>query len=234
MKTIATRLFTAVRRRLIDAPRGMGHPVPAEAFDREYATGHWNLLFSEEELPRTQILVGLIASLSPRPAVLDLGCGSGRLAQLLASHFPARYLGVDLSAEGLRRAQSLGLNGCEFVQDDFETWSPAGLFDAVVFNESIGYAHDPAAAVQRFFSCLNPGGRVLISYYRSGNHKAIWRRIARVAETLQETSARNRLGATWDVKLLRPRIAARPGMSSRVASLSAASPPADKISPAHP
>jgi len=26
-------------------------------------------------------------------------------------------------------ARSLGLNGCEFIQGDFETWPPAGRFD---------------------------------------------------------------------------------------------------------
>jgi len=63
----------------------------------------------------------------------------------------ARYVGVDLSSAALQRAQAFGLSGCEFVRGDFETWLPTERFDVVVFNESIGYARDPAATVRRFF-----------------------------------------------------------------------------------
>jgi SAM-dependent methyltransferase len=142
---------------------------------------------------------------APQPTVLDVGCGSGRLAQLLTPVRPARYLGMDLSGAALQRAQALGLEGCEFIRGDFETWLPNERFDVVVFNESIGYARDPAATVRRFFDYLNPPGGLVISYYRSGSHAAIWHRIAGVAETIQAVVVRNERGAIWDIKLLRPR-----------------------------
>jgi SAM-dependent methyltransferase len=208
MKITATRLFSAVRRRLIDDPRGLGHPVPAEVFDRDYAAGRWDLLFADEEAPRNQMVADLIASVAPQPAVLDVGCGSGRLAQLLAPSRPARYVGVDLSSAALQRAQALGLGGCEFVRGDFETWHPTERFDVVVFNESIGYARDPAATVNRFFGSLNAPGVLVVSYYRSGNYTAIWRRIAGIAETSREVVVRSDRGATWDIKLLRERLPA--------------------------
>jgi SAM-dependent methyltransferase len=205
MKFTANRLFSAVRRRLIDGPRGLGHPVAADVFDRDYAAGRWDLLFAEEEMPRNQAVIGLISAITPRPAVLDVGCGSGRIAQLLAPLPPTRYLGVDLSGAALQRAQALGLGGCEFFRGDFETWFPAERFDVVVFNESLGYARDPAATVRRFSGCLNPPGGLVVSYYRSGNHAAIWRRIAGVAVEIQAVVVRNERGAIWDIKLLRPR-----------------------------
>jgi SAM-dependent methyltransferase len=205
MKITAARLFSAVRRRLIDDPRGLGRPVPAEVFDRDYAAGCWDLLFADEETPRNRTVADLIAGVTPHPTVLDIGCGSGRLAQLLAPLGPARYVGLDLSSAALQRAQALGLGGCEFVHGDFEKWLPTGRFDVVVFNESIGYAHDPAATVRRFSGCpISPGGLV-VSYYRSGNYTAIWRRIAGVAETIQAVVVRNKRGAIWDIKLLRQR-----------------------------
>ena len=207
MKTAAARLLAAVRRRLIDNPRGLGHPVAVEIFDRDYAAGRWDLLFADAETPRNQMVADLIAGVASQPTVLDVGCGTGRLAQLLASMRPARYVGVDWSSTALERAQALGLDGCEFVRGDFETWLPSGRFDIVVFNESLGYARDPAAVVRRFCGCLNAPGSLVISYYRSGNHTAIWRRIAGVAATTREVMIRNDLGATWDIKLLRPRTA---------------------------
>ncbi|HTZ20334.1 MAG TPA: class I SAM-dependent methyltransferase [Opitutaceae bacterium] len=205
MKITVARLFAAVRRRLIDKPRGLGHPVPAEVFDRDYAAGRWDLLFADQETPRNRMVADLIAEMAPHPTVLDLGCGSGRLAQLLAPSRPARYVGMDLSGAALQRAQALGLGGCEFVQGDFETWYPADRFDVVVFNESIGYARDPAATVRRFFGCLNNPGGLIVSYYRSGNYAAIWRRIVGVAATTREVVVRNGPDTIWDIKLLRQR-----------------------------
>jgi SAM-dependent methyltransferase len=187
MKVSAARLFSAIRRRLLDDPRGFGHPVPAEVFDRDYAAGRWDLLFADEETPRNRTVADLIAGVAPQPLR------------------PVRYVGVDLSRVALQRARALGLGGCEFVCSDFETWYPTERFNIVIFNESIGYARDPAATVSRFFGCLRVPSGFVVSYHRSGNHTAIWRRIAGVAETIREVVARNDPGAIWDIKLLRPR-----------------------------
>jgi SAM-dependent methyltransferase len=151
------------------------------------------------------MVADLIAKMTPHLTVLDIGCGSGRLAQMLTPLGPTRYVGLDLSRVALQRAQALGLGGCEFFRGDFETWFPAERFDVVIFNESLGYARDPAATVRRFSGCLNPLGGLVISYYRSGNHAAIWRRIAGVAVESQAVVVRNERGAIWDIKLLRPR-----------------------------
>lgn len=205
--SLASRIIQRLRRQLIDAPRGLGHPVPAAAFDREYDSGHWDLLFNDEELPRNEALVRQIVAL-PRahPAVLDIGCGSGRLAQLLAPLRPAHYLGVDLSAAGLRRARSLGLPGCEFIEGNFETWRPpaAQMFDAVIFNESIGYASDPRATLLAFAPCVRAGGFLLVSMFQSGNHVALWQRIASRFAVVEETVIRGPHGQAWDIRAFSP------------------------------
>jgi SAM-dependent methyltransferase len=210
----------------------LGRPVPAEVFDRDYAAGHWDLLFADEETPRNRTVADLIAGVVPHPTVLDIGCGSGRLAQLLAPVGPARYVGVDLSGAALQRAQALGLGGCEFVRGNFETWLPTERYDVVVFNESIGYARDPAAIVRRFSGCLISPGGLVVSYYRSGNYTAIWRRIAGVADTIRAVVVRNERGATWDIKLLHQR--SRAGAPPDVCRDCRPYVPADKISPDHP
>jgi SAM-dependent methyltransferase len=189
------------------------------------------LLFADEETPRNRTVADLIAGVAPHPTVLDIGCGSGRLAQLLAPVGPARYVGVDLSGAALQRAQALGLGGCEFVHGDFETWLPTERFDVVVFNESIGYARDPAATVRRFAGCLISPGGLVVSYYRSGNYAAIWRRIAGVAETIRATVVRNERGAIWDIKLLRERFPA--GVPPDLGRDCRPSDPTDKISSDH-
>ncbi len=208
MISFTRRLIQRLRRRFLDAPRGLGHPVPASAFDREYDSGHWDLLFGEAELPRNRVLLDFVVSLAPRPAVLDIGCGSGRLAQLLAPHRPSRYVGLDLSSAGLRRARALGLAGCEFIAGDFETWRPTGTdtFDTIIFNESIGYARDPRSTLRAFAPYLRPNGLILVSYFRSGNHRALWQRIAACFTVARECTVRNARGQAWDIRALHPRI----------------------------
>lgn len=206
MIAFVEKIFRYLRRRFIDAPRGLGHPVPAAAFDREYAAGHWDLLFAPEELPRNRLLLDLTLALTPHPRVLDIGCGSDRLAQLLAPHAPARYFGLDLSTEGLERARTLALPECEFLVGDFETWRPAEAerFDAIIFNESIGYARDPAVTLAAFATYLAPCGQLLVSYFRSGNHDALRRRITRHFVVSRAEIIASSGGQVWDIRALRP------------------------------
>ncbi len=204
MTTFVTRVIRHLRRRFIDGPRGLGHPVPRSAFDREYVAGHWDLLFTDAELPRYAVLLELILAVSPHPTVLDIGCGNGRLAQLLSTHNPQRYVGIDLSPEGLRCARALALPACEWIEANFEHWraEPDDIFDAVVFNESIGYATDPLATLAAFAPLVRPGGTLLVSYYRSGNYRAIWRRVTRQFPVKFERCVANDRHQFWDIRSL--------------------------------
>lgn len=203
------RLLARVWRRLhfvLHGRRaGLGQPVPVEALDREYATGHWDHFFGPDERTRHDALVGLILTANPRPRLLDLGCGSGRLASLLPADALAGYLGVDVSAEGLRRARALALPPPRdrFEQHDFEAWTPArGAYDVITFNECLGYAPDPRRTARRFAAALAPGGAVIVSHFRSGNHEAFWRRLGRDFAFASERVATNAKGQTWDLRVL--------------------------------
>jgi trans-aconitate methyltransferase len=192
-------------QRIIRDPAGMGRPVPKEAFDKEYRSGNWDHFDGPEEAPRNLILAGLVAERFKRPSILDLGCGSGRLTQIYQAHPFARYVGVDVSTEGLKKALSRGLARVEFLEADFESWRPTESFDAIIFNESIGYSRDPAETLRQFSAHLLHGGLFFISHFQSGNHKAQWRRIERACEVLLATSVASKSGKVWDIKVLRPR-----------------------------
>lgn len=197
-------LLQRLRRRFLLKPAGYGHPVDQATVDGEYRHGAWAHFHALPELPRQSVLVGYVTQLQDNPAILDLGCGSGRLAQLLQSHPFRRYLGVDFSPEGLRVARGLHLKGCEFAEGNFETWTPAEKFNVIIFSECIGYAHDPGAMVARFLPWLEAGGTVVISYFRSGHWPALWRRVESHLQIFAATTVANDRGQTWDIKLLRP------------------------------
>ncbi len=205
MTGILRRLQDRLIQKLLRDPAGYGRPVPKEALDTEYRSGNWDHFFSFEELPRNLVLAGAVHHLFARPAVLDVGCGSGRLAQIFQCHPFSRYLGVDLSAEGVARARSLGLPGTEFTEGNYEFWRPQGHFDAIIFNECIGYAHDPAETLGAFAAHLAPEGRFFLSHFRFGAYRAQWRRMERVTEVVAATAVMSPRGQIWDIKILRPR-----------------------------
>jgi SAM-dependent methyltransferase len=99
------RILDGLTQRLIRGPRGGGKPVPEDALDAEYTSGNWDHFFDEREAPRYAALASLIrAHAAQPPRLLDVGCGSGRLAAQFSPGELGGYLGMDLSTEGLRRA----------------------------------------------------------------------------------------------------------------------------------
>jgi len=204
MKLFRPDLLAKLRRKFLLEPAGYGRPVDQAAVDGEYRSGAWAHFHQLPELPRQSVIVGYVTALHPNPAILDLGCGSGRLAQLFAPHPFRRYLGVDLSPVGIGLARALGLARCEFVEGNFETWRPAEKFGVILFSECIGYAHDPGALVAAFLPWLEPGGTVVISHFRYGHWEAHWRRVLRHLAPFAAVTVANECGQTWDIKLLRP------------------------------
>lgn len=205
MKFPASDFIVRLRRKFLLAPAGYGRPIPKAALDREYGSGSWAHFRELPELARQSVVVGAVTALYPNPSVLDLGCGSGRLAQLFSPHSFGRYVGVDISTEGLRLARELKLARCEFLEGDFETWRPADKFDVIMFSECIGYARDPGALTAAFAEYLTPGGMVVISHFRFGHWRAHWRRVERRLALFDRTTVTNIKHQTWDVGLLRPR-----------------------------
>jgi SAM-dependent methyltransferase len=99
-------------------------------------------------------------------------------------------VGVDVSREGLAKARMLNLPHVEWVEANYESWRPDTQFDAIIFNECIGYAADPAATLAAFARHLAPDGRFILSHYRFGSFAAQWRRMASVCDTLHATADR--------------------------------------------
>jgi 2-polyprenyl-3-methyl-5-hydroxy-6-metoxy-1,4-benzoquinol methylase len=205
LKFMIEKILRSLRRRLIDAPRGFGHPVPAAAFDAEFRSGHWRLLDSLDEKARYAAPVALIGSCHPRPRLLDAGCGSGRLAASFPPDALASYHGVDLSEEAIRHAHDFAPANSVLQQGDLETWNAPGRYDVIVINEVVGYFHDPVVTLTRLTASLEPGGTLIVSLYRWGNAPAIWRRLATRFKTLHATVVTNPGGdKNWDIRTLTP------------------------------
>ena len=107
-----------------------------------------------------------LAGVAPGMRVLDLGCGAGDVSLLAARLVgpSGTVVGIDASADALalaeRRAQHLGLENVHFVQRDVRQLTAASLpvtsFDALVGRLILMYLPDPAAALRRCLSLLQP------------------------------------------------------------------------------
>jgi demethylmenaquinone methyltransferase/2-methoxy-6-polyprenyl-1,4-benzoquinol methylase len=93
--------------------------------------------------------------------VLDVATGTGLVAGDMAEKFDARVVGLDQSAEMLRRASERGIPEFTAVRGDGQRLPFAdGTFDAVVHTYLLRYVDDPASTLEELARVLRPGGRM--------------------------------------------------------------------------
>ncbi len=162
-----------------------------EAEAQAYFAGHahdWDELrrmHSSDEA----IEAALARALGPAPLgrLLDIGTGTGRMAELFAER--AEYIvALDKSLAMLRVAraklQHLPTERVELVQGDFASLPfAAGSFDTVLFHQVLHFAQLPAAALAEAARVTRPGGRIAIVDFA-----------AHQREELRERHAHARLG----------------------------------------
>lgn len=185
-----------------------------EYWDKTYLAGRWDFLFSPDELGHYLLLQGYIVHVCRARRVLDAGCGAGRLLELLLPYSLDRYVGFDVSSEALARCRTVAgqHRGIELHLANMESFLPSELFDVVVFNESIYYAPDPIAILEKAAGWLVPDGALLLSVWRGGfrpdrpglfhDHEEFWAQASRSFTTRQANAVTNQKGQTWDVRVL--------------------------------
>lgn len=133
----------------------------------------------------------LAEALAPAPLgrVLDIGTGTGRMAQLFADR-AEHVIALDKSPAMLRvaraRLQHLGHDRVEMVQGDFASIPlGAATVDTVLFHQVLHFAHNPGDALAEAARVTRVGGRVAIVDFA-----------AHQREDLRERYAHARLGFT--------------------------------------
>ncbi|MBQ8111155.1 MAG: class I SAM-dependent methyltransferase [Clostridia bacterium] len=97
-------------------------------------------------------------------AVLDVGCGTGFLIDILAKQRSARYCGVDLSDEMIRVAKGKDIPGAEFTVGSADRLPYADeSFDIVACSQSFHHYPYPEKAMREAKRVLKSGGVYILS-----------------------------------------------------------------------
>jgi SAM-dependent methyltransferase len=103
--------------------------------------------------------------------VLEIGCGTGRLAQALEDRALARVWAVDASERMVARAKSLGVNA-RLARAEALPFK-AGWFDAVVMRMSLHLVDRPRTLANAA-RVLRPGGRIAIATEDPASFERVW------------------------------------------------------------
>ncbi|MXP42603.1 metalloregulator ArsR/SmtB family transcription factor [Altererythrobacter soli] len=152
-------------RRHLAAIRTAREKGAADYFARH--AGEWDQLRSWLS-PAKTVEAALLESLGDAPLgrLLDIGTGTGRMAELLADRSD-HVVAFDKSTEMLRlaraRLQSFPPQQIELVQGDFGALPfGEGEFDTVVLHQVLHYAQEPAQPLAEAARVCRPGGRVVV------------------------------------------------------------------------
>jgi SAM-dependent methyltransferase len=91
---------------------------------------------------------------------IDLGCGPGRLTELLARRGHV-VLGVDIVAEAVAQTRSRGASA--LVRDVFDRLPGEGRWEtALLADGNVGIGGEPLAMLRRARELVAPGGRIVV------------------------------------------------------------------------
>jgi ubiquinone/menaquinone biosynthesis C-methylase UbiE len=115
----------------------------------------------EDEVLRLMMAAGLQSG----ARVLDVGCNTGRLVDVLSSALPAfRYTGVDINKAAFERTQARsGENATFMFYDGSVLPVQSDSVDVAVFNHSLGHVSDVMLSLRESYRVLAPGGSIAIA-----------------------------------------------------------------------
>ena len=107
--------------------------------------------------------------------ILDVGCGTGTLANEIAG-FGAEVTGIDASSDMIEKAKAVYPN-IEFFVKDATNFSFSTTFDAAFSNATLHWINEQQKALQCVYNSLKEGGRFIFEMGGKHNiesiHKAV-------------------------------------------------------------
>ena len=149
--------------------------------------------------PVQETVLEMAATQVPKPAaILDIGCGTGRLLRAAAERFPrARLEGVDAAAGMIKQATATLPAGLEirFQQATAESLPfPDGSFDLVFSTMTFHHWSDQQKAIGEIKRVLAPGGRWLLADMVAKGPMVLVVRLLRIGRVVSPSGLDKMLG----------------------------------------
>lgn len=143
------------------SPSDLAPPVPPQDWDASLYQHHHSFVW---EYGRDVLD---LLDLQPGERVLDLGCGTGQLTDLLHQQ-GGIVTGVDYSPEMIATAQDQ-FPHLNFQLADATRFTVAEPMDAVFSNATLHWVQRPEAVIAQVYQALKPGGRFVAELGAQGN-----------------------------------------------------------------
>jgi SAM-dependent methyltransferase len=132
---------------------------------------------------RAGVFARLLDEQIPHTAkVLEVGCGTGQMTNLLGMGWGRTCIGADLCLNSLQLAKGFrdrfSINNAHFIQINlFRPPLKPGGFDVVISNGVLHHTSDSAGAFRSIAPLVRPGGFIIIGLYNwLGRLPTLWRR----------------------------------------------------------
>jgi trans-aconitate 2-methyltransferase len=129
----------------------------------------YNRFANEREQPFWDLVDLLVGT--NHPALVDLGCGDGRLTAELHRRIGASStLGVDSSQAMIEATRPHAGDGVRFVLDDIGKWEQPATYDVVFANAALQWVPDHPTVLRRWIGSLRPGGQLAVQVPTNADH----------------------------------------------------------------
>ena len=124
------------------------------------------------------------------PSVLDIGCGIGFLARILAGEAKL-VVALDGSPAKIERASQVNAApNITYVCSMIDDWTPSHIFDTVVATNVLEHVPDAGAFLRRCYAMLGQDGRLIVTVPNAlGLHKRIGKSMGMVDDYYALTAA---------------------------------------------
>jgi SAM-dependent methyltransferase len=110
---------------------------------------------------RRDMMLRLARSAEKQARILDIGCASGQMMQLLKANGFSNITGIDVSKDAILACKDYGIRNV-LVMDAKGLAFPDSSFDAILASDVLEHIKDDAAALCDWNRALAHGGRLII------------------------------------------------------------------------